>query len=102
MTEVESYESRADRPCMGCGQRDKAPRDQVALSDGNTALYHWDCHVLIADCAVCKAALAAFNTDAGPRGLKNEKLYEKVAKELNKSWVERAEIFTTDAAIPQD
>lgn len=99
----ENYDSRAERPCMGCGQRDKAPRDQVTLPDGNVAYYHWDCHVLIANCDVCKKTLAALDTDETHNGLKNERLvaayHEKVE---DKPFDERPEIFTTEAAVPQE
>ena len=50
-------DSRPVRPCVGCGKRDTAPRDVVGLPDGNVAYYHMDCHVLVADCPVCKAVL---------------------------------------------
>jgi hypothetical protein len=98
----ENYESRPERPCMGCGKRDRAPRDQVTLPDGNVAYYHWDCHILIANCQVCKAALEALGTDEGNKGLKDEKLvavyFEKVE---DKPFDERPEIFRTEAAVPQ-
>ena len=99
----ENYESRPERPCMGCGKRDRAPRDQVTLPDGNVAYYHWDCHVLIANCEVCKKTLEALDTDHSNDGLKNEELvsvlWEKV---LDKPEGERPEIFTTQEAVPQD
>lgn len=102
MAEVESYDSRPERPCMGCGKRDKAPRDQVTLPDGNVAYYHWDCHVMIADCPVCKATLAALDTDESGDGLKNERLvsayHEKVTRLSER---ERPEIFTTGEAVSQ-
>ena len=98
----ENYESRPERPCMGCGKRDRAPRDQVTLPDGNVAYYHWDCHVLIANCEVCKKTLEALDTDHSNDGLKNEELvsvlWEKV---LDKPEGERPEIFTTQEAVPQ-
>lgn len=99
----ENYESRPERPCMGCGKRDRAPRDQVTLPDGNVAYYHWDCHVLIANCEVCKKTLEALDTDHSNDGLKNEELvsvlWEKV---LDKPEGERPEIFITQEAVPQD
>ena len=99
----ENYDARPERPCLGCGKRDKAPRDQVTLSDGNVAYYHWDCHVLVADCAVCKETLEALGTDHTNDGLKDDRLvalyWEKVA---DKPWDERPEIFTTEAAVPQE
>lgn len=99
---AESYDSRPERPCMGCGGRDKAPRDVVTLPDGNQAFYHWDCHVMIADCDVCKKILEALGTGPENDGLKNEKLVGALVKELEKPEKERAEIFTTDAAVPQE
>jgi len=102
MAEItETYDSRPERPCMGCGKRDKAPRDVVTLPDGNQAFYHWDCHVLIADCDVCKKVLEALNTDHSNDGLKDEQLHEVLIREMNKPERERAEIFTTEAAVPQ-
>ena len=99
----ENYESRPERPCMGCGKRDRAPRDQVTLPDGNVAYYHWDCHVMIANCEVCKKTLEALDTDHSNDGLKNEELvsvlWEKV---LDKPEGERPEIFITQEAVPQD
>jgi hypothetical protein len=99
----ENYESRPERPCMGCGKRDKAPRDVVTLPDGNAAYYHWDCHVMIANCEVCKATLAALGTGPENDGLKDDRLvaayHEKVA---DVPFDERPEIFTTEAAVPQE
>lgn len=99
---VDVYADRADRPCMGCGKRDKAPRDQVNLQDGNVALYHWDCHILIANCEVCKKSLEALDTHEGPDGLKDEALHARIHEEMNKPFKARAKIFTTDEAVPQD
>ena len=99
----ENYDARPDRPCMGCGKRDKAPRDQVTLPDGNVAYYHWDCHVLIADCAVCKETLKALGTDHTNKGLKDRALVETVwEKVLDKPEDERPKIFTTTEAVPQE
>lgn len=81
---------RPIRPCVGCGQSDQAPRDQVALADGNTAYYHFDCHVLIANCPVCAAALAGAGGH-GPKGKKNADLLEHIVTSQD-------EIFTTDDA----
>ena len=98
----ENYESRPERPCMSCGKRDRAPRDQVTLPDGNAAYYHWDCHVLIADCEICKATLAALDTTPDNDGLKDRELVDKYwEKVLDKPEDERPEIFTTSEAIPQ-
>jgi len=102
MPEIESYDSRPERPCLACGQRDRAPRDQVTLQDGNVAYYHWDCHVQVADCQVCKATLDALGTHDGNDGLKNEKLVEAYHKKVtNAEENKRPEIFTTREAIPQ-
>lgn len=98
---VDPYEARPERNCMGCGKRDKAPRDQVTLPDGNVAYYHWDCHVLIANCEVCKKVLEALGTSEENDGVVDEKLHERLVKELNKPDKERAEIFTTSEAVPQ-
>lgn len=102
MPEIPSYDARSDRPCLGCGQRDKAFRDQVVLGDGNVALYHADCHVAIANCEGCKKILEAVGTHEGPDGLKNEDLHVAIHEEMFKPHAERAEIFTTDAAVPQE
>jgi hypothetical protein len=85
MDREESYEARPSRPCVGCGKVDKAPRDQVALSDGNTAFYHMDCHVLIADCNVCKDA----------NGKKNEELWNALTLVPEQPENKRPKIFTT-------
>jgi len=99
----ENYDSRPERSCLGCGKRDKAPRDQVTLPDGNVAYYHWDCHVLVSNCEVCKATLAALKTDETTDGLKDEKLVEAYWKSVEeKGWDQRPKIFTTEAAVPQD
>lgn len=88
-----SYDDRPSRPCVGCGKVDKAPRDQVALQDGNTAFYHMDCHVLIADCQVCKKALAAVADGHDAKGKKNEELWDALTTvpTLDK----KPKIFTT-------
>ena len=99
---MENYDARPERPCMGCGKRDKAPRDVVTLPDGNAAYYHWDCHVLIADCSVCKAVLEALGTSEKNDGIVDEKLHERLMKELDKPEEKRAKIFTTSEAVPQD
>lgn len=80
------YAARPDRPCVGCGQHDKAPRDAVALPDGNTALYHMDCHVLIANCEVCKSVLDA------AKGKQNEELTKYLVGDR------KEKIFTTHNA----
>lgn len=98
---VDVYEARPDRPCLGCGKRDKAPRDQVTLPDGNVAYYHWDCHVHVSNCQVCKDTLEALGTHHGNDGLKDEELHRVLHEELNKPEQERAEIFITEAAVPQ-
>ena len=97
----ENYESRPTRNCLGCGKSDKAPRDQVTLPDGNVAYYHWDCHVMVADCPVCKATLEALKTDHSQKGLKDEKLHEVLMAELSKPEEKRAKIFTTSEAVKQ-
>lgn len=98
---VDPYDARPMRPCMGCGKRDQAPRDQVTLQDGNVAFYHWDCHVLIANCEVCKKTLEALGTSEENDGIVDEKLHERLLKELNKPLKDQKEIFKTDEAVPQ-
>jgi hypothetical protein len=97
----DNYEARPTRNCLGCGKSDKAPRDQVTLPDGNVAYYHWDCHVMVADCAVCKATLEALNTDHTTSGLKDEALHEVLISELSKPEEKRAKVFTTAEAVKQ-
>lgn len=99
---VDEYSARPDRHCMGCGKRDKAPRDVVTLADGNAAYWHWDCHVIAANCGVCKAALEALGTSEENDGVVDEELHTRLHRELNKPESERAEIFTTESAIPQN
>lgn len=86
-------EQRPTRPCVGCGKSDTAPRDVVGLRDGNTAYYHMDCHVLIADCPVCRAILDA----SGGYGthLKDDEL---VAHLNAPKTAGLSEVFTSDNA----
>jgi hypothetical protein len=93
MAKDKAYSDRPDRVCIGCGQRDKAPRDVVALPDGNVSYYHMDCHVLIADCEVCAKVLALAGGE-GPKGKKNEEL----VKVLTSAEASKSEIMTTDDA----
>jgi hypothetical protein len=95
--EIPPYDTREDRLCMGCGKRDKAYRDQVALSDGNTALYHADCHILIANCPVCAAVLEAAGTHPENDGLKDEKLHVAI----HKAMAAQHEVFTSDGVTRQ-
>jgi hypothetical protein len=97
MTEIPPYDVREDRLCMGCGKRDKAYRDNVALSDGNTALYHADCHVLIANCPVCKAVLEAAGTHEANDGLKDEELHVAI----HEAMAAEHEVFTSPSVVPQ-
>ena len=99
---AENYDARPSRPCLGCGKTDKAPRDQVTLQDGNVAYYHWDCHVMVADCEVCKAALKALGTNEMNDGLKDQLLVARLMEELDKPEDKRAKIFTTGEAVPQN
>lgn len=80
------YDARPDRPCLACGKSDKAPRDVVSLPDGNAAFYHMDCHVMVANCSVCKDVLDT------AKGLKNEKLAEHLTGDRSEK------IFTTHNA----
>ena len=100
MAEV-NYESQPLRPCLGCGKTDRAPRDQVGLPDGNSAFYHMDCHVIVADCEVCKKVLEAVGTDASGKGLKNEKLLDALIDATHNPDTPTPEIFTTNEAVPQ-
>lgn len=102
MPEIPAYDARPERPCLGCGKRDKAYRDQVTLQDGNAAYYHADCHVQVANCEICKGILEALGTHDGSDGLKDEELHRVLHEELNKPEQERAEIFTTRSAVPQN
>lgn len=43
------------RTCIVCGQEDDHPRHVIALPDGNTALYHHDCHARLTGDPVSKA-----------------------------------------------
>lgn len=95
--EIPPYETRADRPCIGCGKRDKAFRDQVILSDGNTVLYHADCHVMVADCPVCKAVLEAAGTDHTNEGKKDEDLHVAI----HEAMAAGHEVFTSEEVVPQ-
>ena len=99
---VDHYDARPERPCLGCGKRDKAPRDVVTLPDGNQAFYHWDCHVQVANCQVCKDVLEALGTHEGSDGLKDEELHRVLHEELNKPGDERAAVFTSPAVVPQE
>jgi hypothetical protein len=98
---VDNYDARPVRPCLGCGKSDKSPRDQVTLPDGNVAYYHWDCHVLVADCPGCKALLKALGTSEANDGVVDEELHTRLHREMNKPWDQRAAILTTNAAAPQ-
>lgn len=99
--EIPPYDSRADRLCLACGKRDKAYRDQVTLQDGNVALYHADCHVLISNCSVCKRILESVGTDETNDGLKDEDLHVAIHREMGKQ-DKAAKIFTTTEAVPQE
>lgn len=87
-----NYSERADRICMACGQKDKSPRDQIALPDGNTALYHMDCHAMLG-CGVCQAVVDTVAGGVGPKGKKNEDLLAAIVNNGDKA------IFTTDDAV---
>jgi hypothetical protein len=83
--------SRPMRPCLGCGGEDQGPRDQVGLSDGSTAYWHLDCHVMLRNCPVCEAIL---DTTPGGFGdhLKNEDLVDHINHPDTSA---NHEIFTT-------
>jgi hypothetical protein len=91
----ESYDVRPERICLACGQTDRAPRDQVALPDGNVAYYHMDCHAMMG-CQVCKNVLDAVAQGHGPDGRKDEGLWRSLVAEAEKPIEEQAEVFTSD------
>jgi hypothetical protein len=95
-----SYEERPDRVCIACGKTDKAPRDQMALADGNVAYYHKDCHAMMG-CDSCKAELDAVAQGWGPDGKKDEALWSALVAEMQKSPENQAAIFTTADASGQ-
>lgn len=95
MPDVEaSYDERPARICIACGKTDRAPRDQVALADGNVAYYHFDCHAMMG-CPVCKDVLDAVAQGHGPDGKKDETLWRELVAEAEKPVEEQAEVFTT-------
>jgi hypothetical protein len=95
MLEVEeSYDVRPDRVCIACGKTDKAPRDVLALADGNLAHYHFDCHAMMG-CPVCKDVLDAVAQGHGPDGKKDEGLWKALLAEADKPTKKQADIFTT-------
>ncbi len=97
MTEV-NYDSQPLRPCLGCGKTDRAPRDVVGLPDGGTVYYHFDCHVLVQGCPVCKVVLMELGTEPTPKGLKNEKLLDKILDAGNPDTGPVPGIFTAENA----
>ena len=97
MAEVD-YESQPLRVCLGCGKKDRAPRDVVGLPDGGTAYYHFDCHVMVQDCPVCKVVLMELGTDETAKGAKNEKLLDKVLDAINPETGPVPGIFTAENA----
>lgn len=57
------------RTCIGCGSRDDHPHHQVVLADGNSAFWHFDCHVLVAECDHCEAQLEGVGgVEGNPKG----------------------------------
>jgi hypothetical protein len=96
----ESYDVRPDRPCMGCGKSDKAPRDQVANPDGTVSYFHFDCHAMMG-CEVCKNVLDAVAQGHGPDGKKDEELWNKLVEQMDLPPEEQEEIFTTPDASGQ-
>lgn len=90
-----AYDERPMRICVSCGQKDRAPRDQVALPDGNTALYHKDCHAMLG-CTVCEEELKVVANGHGPKGLKNEKLWLAILEETTKPLGEVHPVYTRD------
>lgn len=93
-----SYDERPARVCIACGKTDRAPRDQVALADGNVAYYHFDCHAMMG-CPICKAVLDAVAQGHGPDGKKDETLWQELVREMDKPVEEQAEIFSTADAV---
>ncbi|GAA2346911.1 hypothetical protein [Dactylosporangium salmoneum] len=56
------------RNCVGCGQRDDAPRHVMVVGDTYVP-WHLDCHVIAAACSVCEHQLAGVGgVDGNPKG----------------------------------
>lgn len=91
----DTYDDRPTRPCMSCGQRDKAPRDQVGLPDGNVAYYHKDCHAMLG-CKICEEELKTIAGGSGPKGKKNEALWMAIVDAINPETGPVPDVYTRD------
>jgi hypothetical protein len=57
------------RVCPICTQTDDHPRHIVPTAAGVDVAFHMDCHVLVADCDVCKDQLEGVGgVDGNPKG----------------------------------
>jgi hypothetical protein len=102
MASVEaSYDERPARICIACGKTDRAPRDQVALADGNVAYYHFDCHAMMG-CQVCADVLDAVAQGHGPDGKKDVALLQALVEEAEKPLEEQAKVFSGDLALERE
>ena len=61
------------RPCIGCGQYDDAPRHEIVLGDGSSVLWHLDCHTLSS--SGCESCQATVDSAAGKQ---NDELREHI------------------------
>jgi hypothetical protein len=57
--------ARPVRTCIGCGQSDDHPKDQVVLGAGESVFWHMDCHVIATGCESCRAQIAGADGATG-------------------------------------
>ena len=93
------YNARPRTTCLGCGKADPAPKDQVALPDGNSVFYHMDCHVIVANCQVCKGVLTEVAGGHTAKGKKNEELLSAILDAQDQEAAKQPRIFTTGDAV---
>lgn len=87
----------ANRPCIGCGQYDDAPRHVVALPDGNEVLWHMDCHALSGDgCPQCQATVDS------AAGKQNAELREHIVSGGAAEAVAAVQAQAVPRVLPQD
>lgn len=89
------WDTRPTRPCMSCGQSDKAPRDSVNLADGSVAYFHKDCHAMLG-CKVCQEELELVAGGSGPKGKKNEQLLEAILTAMDPNTGDVPDFYTRD------